>query len=85
MFETKKQCIRILILYHVSVQNLKSFGPSKTELWVKEGGEFSVMLCGEFSKFGEVSNFLSWRIFCYAMWENELVGILLPTNMAAAI
>ena len=28
----------------VSVLNLKSFGPVKTELWPKEVGHFSVML-----------------------------------------
>ena len=27
----------------------------------------------------------SWRIFYYVTWENGLVGILLPTNMAAAV
>ena len=27
----------------------------------------------------------SWRIFYYVIWENGLVGVLLPTNMAAAI
>ena len=27
----------------------------------------------------------SWRVFCYVVWENGLVGILLSTNMAAAI
>ena len=47
----------------VSVSNLKSFGPTKTELRVKEVGEFSIMLNGKMG-FG---------------------GVLLPTNMAAAI
>ena len=27
----------------------------------------------------------SWRIFYYVIWENGLVGTLLPANMAAAI
>ena len=27
----------------------------------------------------------SWRIFFYFIWENGLVGILLLTNLAAAI
>ena len=26
-----------------------------------------------------------WRIFYYVMWENELVDIRLPTNMAASM
>ena len=30
-----------------SIPNLKSFGPTKTELRAKEVGEFSVMLCGK--------------------------------------
>ena len=32
---------------HVSVRNLKSFGPTKTESRAKEVGEFSIMLCGK--------------------------------------
>ena len=31
----------------VSVPNLKSFGPTKTELQAKEVGEFSIMLYGK--------------------------------------
>ena len=31
----------------VSVPNLKSSGPTKTELLAKEVGEFSIMLCGK--------------------------------------
>ena len=27
----------------------------------------------------------NWKIFYYVIWENGLVSILLPTNMAAAI
>ena len=27
----------------------------------------------------------NWIIFCYVICENELVGILLPANMAAQI
>ena len=27
----------------------------------------------------------SWRSFYYVIWENGLVGIPLPTNMAAAV
>ena len=46
----------------VSVPNLKSFRPTKTELQAKEVGEFSIMSYGE----------MGW-------------GVLLPTNMAAAI
>ena len=36
----------------VSVPNLKSFGPKKTELRAKEVGEFSVMLCGKINVWG---------------------------------
>ena len=32
-----------------------------------------------------VMSLRSWRIFYYVIWENGLVGILLPTNKAAAI
>ena len=32
--------------YNVSVSNLKLFGPMRTELWVKEVGEFPIMLYG---------------------------------------
>ena len=31
----------------VSVPNLKSFGPTKTELQAKEDGEFSIVLYGK--------------------------------------
>ena len=31
-------------IQRVSVPNLKLFGPSKTELWAKEGGEFSTAI-----------------------------------------
>ena len=31
----------------VSVLNLKLFGPTKTELWEKEVGHFSIMLYGK--------------------------------------
>ena len=31
----------------VSIPNLKSFGPTKTELQAKEVGEFSIMLHGK--------------------------------------
>ena len=47
----------------VSVPNLKSFGPTKTELRAKEVKE----------------------LYYYVIWENGLGGVLLPTNMAAAI
>ena len=47
----------------VSVPNLKSFRPTKTELLAKEVGEF----------------------FYYVTWGKWTGGVLLPTNMAAAI
>ena len=34
-------------IQHVSVPNLKLFGPMKTELQVKEVGEFSITLYGK--------------------------------------
>ena len=37
------------IIKRVSVLNLKSFGPTKTELWAKEVGEFSIALYGKMS------------------------------------
>ena len=46
-------------ILHVSVSNLKSFGPSKTELWVKEVEEFFIML------FGKVDR---WEFFCTPSW-----------------
>ena len=43
--------------------------------------KFEVIWRSEHSVMGQ----RSWRIFCYVIWENGLVGILLPTIMAAAI
>ena len=54
---------------HVSLQNLKSFGPIETELRAKEVGEVSVIWeNGKFVLYGK----LGWCAF-------------LPSNMAAAI
>ena len=36
-----------MTIKRVSVQNLKSFGPTNTELQAKEVGEFSVMIYGK--------------------------------------
>ena len=43
--------------------------------------KFEVIWINENRVMGQRSS----RIFCYVIWENGLVGILLPTNMAAAI
>ena len=40
-------CKTIQLVY---VPNLKLFGPMKTELWVKEVGEFSIMLYGKMGR-----------------------------------
>ena len=46
----------------VSVPNLKSFGPTKTELWAKDVGEFSIML---YEKMGRgIFKTLNSRNFC---------------------
>ena len=42
-------------LQHVSAPSLNVFGPMKTELWAKEVGEFSVMLCAIGKSAGEHS------------------------------
>ena len=44
---------------HVSVPNLKLCGSMKTELWAKEVGESSVMLCGNISWWAFFSCFLT--------------------------
>ena len=40
-------------------------------------------LCGQMKT--ELRAKKSWRIFCNVMWKNELVGIVLPTIVTAAI
>ena len=41
------QILACKTIQRISVPNLKLFGPSKTELWAKEGGKFSIMLHGK--------------------------------------
>ena len=46
-------------IQRVSIPNLKLFGPTATELWGKEVGEFSIMFCGKMGW---------WALFCPPTW-----------------
>ena len=46
-YDVIKNMIMQVMIDCVSVPNLKSFRPTKTKLWAKEGGEFSIMLYGK--------------------------------------
>ena len=54
----------------VSVPNLKPFGPTKTELWAKEVGKFSIMLYGKWSASILLPNIMAASKQMYGGFQN---------------